>query len=112
MLGTRSCQVIQSPRAGPRPHPSVLGTFPQAVNRPIPPTVIRPMVPSRGSAVPSPTPPVLRIDRGTALVQAEAGQGRGPEVSRDAPTVVIGVLPVQEKMKDQDSLAGQSAARQ
>jgi len=112
MMGTRSSQVIQSPMAGPRPQPSVLGTFPQAVNRPIPPTVIRPMMPSRGSVVPSPTPPVLRIDRGTAPVQAEPGQGRGPEVSRDAPTVVTGVLRVQEKKKDPDWQAGQSTPQQ
>jgi len=112
MMGTRSSQVIQSPMAGPRPQPSVLGTFPQAVNRPIPSTVIRPMLPSRGSVVSSQTPPVLRIDRGTAPVQAEPGQGRGPEVSRDAPTVVTGVLPVQEKKKDPDSQAGQSTPQQ
>jgi len=112
MMGTKSSQVIQSPMAGPRPQPSVLGTFPQAVNRPIPPTVIRPMMPSRGSVVPSQTPPVLRIDRGTAPVQAEPGQGRGLEVSRDAATVVTGVLPVQEKKKDPDSQAGQSTPQQ
>ena len=112
MMGTRSSQVIQSPMAGPRPQPSVLGTFPQAVNRPIPPTVIRPMLPSTGSVVPSQTPPVLRIDRGTVPVQSELGQGRGLEVSLDAPTVVTGVLPVQEKKKDPDSQAGQSTPQQ
>ncbi len=112
MMGTRSSQVIQSPMAGPRQQPSVLGTFPQAVNRPIPPTVIRPMLPSRGSVVHSQTPPVLRIDRGTAPVQAEPGQGRGPEVSRDATTVVTGVLPVQEKKKDPDAQAGQGTPQQ
>src|SRR5207249_10704015 len=112
MMGTRCSQVILSPMVGPRPQPSVLGTFPQAVNRPIPPTVIRPMLSSRGSVVPSPTPPVLRTDRGTAPVQAEPGQGRGPEVSRDAPTVVTGILPVQEKKKDPDSQAGQSTPQQ
>ncbi len=112
MIGTRSSQVIQSPMAGPRPQPAILGTFPQAVNRPIPPTVIRPMLPSRGSVVPSQTPPVLKIAGAAAPVKGELSQGPRPEVSRDAPTVVTGVLPVQEKKKDPDPQAGQSTPQQ
>ena len=112
MIGTRSSQVIQSPMAGPRPQPAILGTIPPAVKRPIPPTVIRPMLPSRGSVVPSQTAPVLKIDRGTAPVQAEPGPGPRPEVPRDVPSVVTGVLPVQEKKKDSDSQTGQSTPQQ
>ncbi len=104
MIGTRSSQVIQSPMAGPRPQPAILG--------PIPPTVIRPMLPSRGSVVPSQTPPVLKIAGAAAPVKGELSQGPRPEVSRDAPTVVTGVLPVQEKKKDPDPQAGQSTPQQ
>jgi len=120
MAGTQSTPMIQSSMVGPRPQPTVPSMIPATVvrptpsnvNRPIPPTVIRPMLPSRGSFPLPQTAPVLKIEHGNSPVAVEPRPDSAPETQRDMPTVVTGILPVQQKKTDPESPPGQNTSQQ
>ena len=119
VAGTQSTPKMRSPVIGPRPEPTVPGMVPATVvrptmsnvNRPIPPTVIRPMLPSRGSSPLPQTAPVLEVERGNSPVATEPRPDSAPATPRDMPTVVTGILPVQQKKTDPESPPGQNTSQ-
>ncbi len=109
-VGPQSGPAMRPPMMGLRPQLSVMGPTPQTVirpgssqmgNRPLPPTVIRPMAPLPAGAAPSPRPvPVLKIE--------------GVAAPKDASTVITGIAAVQQQKKKDEpgSSNGEDAAQQ
>ena len=114
-VGSQPGPAMRPPMMGPRPQLSVMGPTPQTVirpgpsqmsNRPLPPTVIRPMAPLPSGAAPFPRPvPVLKIEGSTPPVHVQAPIGTVPRpeplaaAPKDASTVITGIMAVQQQKK-------------
>jgi hypothetical protein len=115
-----SPQIQHSPTMGPGPqlansNPTPAPTF----NRPLPPTVIRPMAPPTPGALasPRPAPPTLKIEGGPPSTPRPVGllprPETGPVTTKDISTIITGFMPSQQqKKKESESSNSQTESQQ
>ena len=129
-VGLQPSPMMRSPMMGPRPQFSVMRETPPTVIRPgpqptgfrpvPPPNVIRPMMPPSpaGSVPSSPTMPVLKIEGKTPQGPSQtvgllSKQEGGPMAQKNVSTVITGIVPVQQKKKEEpESSSGQNSSQQ